>query len=158
MQKISILTISLVLFLFSGCLSLSVFAQSIQRINHADLINTIHNDNGRAVLVVFWATWCRPCRKELPELKNLRDSFSKEELKVLGISIDYDPQKLAAFLSRYSFNFPIYLATADTTNIFRVQGVPKMMLYDQKGQCVFSHAGKYPLSKLKGQISKVLER
>jgi thiol-disulfide isomerase/thioredoxin len=145
----------LLLFIFSP---LAFSAQDIQRLNHADLIDTINKDNGRAVLVVFWATWCKPCQEKMPELNKLRSQFAKDKLNILAVSIDYSPQMLASYLNNYQLDFPIYLATSDVTNIFRVQGVPKFMLYDQQGQCVLTHSGKYPIQKLQGKITKLIKR
>lgn len=158
MRKILFYVSSGLLFLLFWLLPLVLFAQSVPRINAAELINSINSGKGQAVLVVFWATWCQPCKKELPEIESLSTKFPEEKIKILGVSLDNNPRVLAQYLQRNSLDFKTYLAGSDISNIFRVQGVPKLMLYDQDGQCVFKHTGLYPIDKLELKISKYLKR
>ena len=58
--------------------------------NQLTFEDVLSNNKGKVVLVDFWASWCAPCRKEMPLLKNLKSKFSENELKVIEISIDKD--------------------------------------------------------------------
>lgn len=74
---------------------------------------------GKVVLVNFWATWCPPCRKEIPDLIRLQRDYRSRGLRVIGVT--YPPQKLAAvrrFVRRVKVNYPVGLGTKQTKLLF----------------------------------------
>ena len=90
---------------------------------------------GKVVLVNFWATWCPPCRKEMPDLEALQKQFG-QRLVVLGIS-DEDRAKVEPFISQAGYTFPILLdAGRKASEQFRVNGIPKTFIYDAEGKLV----------------------
>lgn len=62
---------------------------------------------GRPLIVNFWATWCAPCKQEIPALIELVDKYKSQQLTVLGISIDDTPEDLRAFAAEYKVNYPM---------------------------------------------------
>lgn len=62
---------------------------------------------GRPLIVNFWATWCAPCKQEIPALVELVDKYKNEKLTVLGISIDDSPEDLREFAAAYKINYPV---------------------------------------------------
>jgi thiol-disulfide isomerase/thioredoxin len=62
---------------------------------------------GRPLIVNFWATWCAPCKAEIPVFVDLVDKYRGEKLAVLGISIDDSPEDLRAFAAEYKINYPV---------------------------------------------------
>jgi peroxiredoxin len=90
---------------------------------------------GKVVLVNFWATWCPPCRKEMPDMEALYQRFQSRGLVVLAIS-DEDAGKVQPFVTG-KFTFPILLdAGRKVTERFGVEGIPKSFLYDREGKLV----------------------
>jgi thiol-disulfide isomerase/thioredoxin len=74
---------------------------------------------GKVVLLNFWATWCPPCRKEIPDLIRLQREYRRRGLQVIGVT--YPPQKLAAvrrFVQRAKVNYPVGLGTKETMLLF----------------------------------------
>lgn len=74
---------------------------------------------GKVVLVNFWATWCPPCRKEIPDLIKLQRDYRSRGLQVIGVT--YPPQKLAEvrrFVRRAKVNYPVALGTKETKSLF----------------------------------------
>jgi thiol-disulfide isomerase/thioredoxin len=74
---------------------------------------------GKVVMVNFWATWCPPCRKEIPDLIKLQREYRRRGLQVIGVT--YPPQKLAAvrrFVQRAKVNYPVALGTKETMLLF----------------------------------------
>lgn len=91
---------------------------------------------GKVVLVNFWATWCPPCRKEMPDMEALYRKFKASGLVILGIS-DEDEGKVRPFIAKSKYSYPILLDPGRKANAeFRVGGIPKSFLYDREGKLV----------------------
>jgi peroxiredoxin len=91
---------------------------------------------GKVVLVNFWATWCPPCRKEMPDLETLYGRFGAKGLVVLGIS-DEDAAKVDPFVRERKVSFPVLLDPGRKVNeMFVVEGIPKTFVYDREGKLV----------------------
>ena len=91
---------------------------------------------GKVVLVNFWATWCPPCRKEMPDLDALYKRFEAKGFVVLGIS-DEDLKKVEPFTSERKVSFPVLLDPGRKVNdLFVVEGIPKSFVYDREGKLV----------------------
>jgi len=89
---------------------------------------------GKVVLVNFWATWCPPCRKEMPDLETLYGRFRSQGLVVLGIS-DEEAAKVEPFIRERKVSFPVLLDPGRKVNeMFVVEGIPKTFVYDRQGK------------------------
>jgi hypothetical protein len=90
---------------------------------------------GKVVLVNFWATWCPPCRKEMPDLTALAKRFSKD-LVILGIT-DEDPKVVNKYLGEHPVAYPVLLDPGRKVNtLYEVDGIPKNLIYDRSGKLV----------------------
>ncbi len=97
---------------------------------------TLKQLRGSVVLVNFWATWCPPCRKEMPDLEALYQRFEDRGLVVLAIS-DEDADKVRPFLAERKITYPVLLDPGRKVNdLFRVEGIPKSFVYDRDGKLV----------------------
>jgi peroxiredoxin len=91
---------------------------------------------GKVVLVNFWATWCPPCRKEIPDLVKLYERFQAKGFVVLAIS-DEDAAKVEPFMRERNVPFPVLLDPERKVNgVFIVEGIPKSFVYDRDGRLV----------------------
>jgi peroxiredoxin len=92
--------------------------------------------HGKVVLVNFWATWCPPCRKEMPDLQALYDKYKDQGFVVLSIS-DEDAAKVAPFIAERKITYPVLLDPGRKVNdAFIVDGIPKSFVYDREGRLV----------------------
>jgi peroxiredoxin len=97
---------------------------------------TLKSLQGKVVLVNFWATWCPPCRKEMPDLETLYKRFKDEGLVVLAIS-DEDAGKVSPFLAKTDVTYPVLLDPGRKVNeLFQIEGIPKSFVYDRGGKLV----------------------
>ena len=91
---------------------------------------------GKVVVVNFWATWCPPCRKEMPDLQALHDRFAAQNLVILAIS-DEQPGKVQSFIQERKVTFPVLLDPGRKVNeAFVVEGIPKTFVFDRDGKLV----------------------
>jgi peroxiredoxin len=89
---------------------------------------------GRVVLLNFWATWCPPCRREMPDMEKLYRKFESKGLTVLGVS-DEKRETVEGFLAKTLYSFPILLDPGrEVHTAFGVQGIPKSFLFDREGR------------------------
>jgi len=91
---------------------------------------------GKVVLVNFWATWCPPCRKEMPDLQALYDKYKGEGLVVLSIS-DEETAKVTPFVAERKITYPVLLDPGRKANqAFVVEGIPKSFVYNRESKLV----------------------
>ena len=97
---------------------------------------TLKSLQGKVVLVNFWATWCPPCRKEMPDLESLHEQFKKKGLVILAIS-DEDASKVKPFIAEKGVSYTVLLDPGRRVNtLFNVMGIPKTFIYDRSGKLV----------------------
>lgn len=97
---------------------------------------TLRDLHGKVVLINFWATWCQPCRKEMPDLDVLYKRFKDQGLVVLGVSDD-EAAKVKQLLAERNVSYPILLDPGRKVNeTFRIEGIPKTFVYDRDGKLV----------------------
>lgn len=97
---------------------------------------------GRVVLVNFWASWCGPCRLELPQLNRLHDAYRGAGLVLLGVNVDEDPAAAAAVARRQGLRFPVLL-DSDKAVVRRwdLGSMPATVLIDRDGRVRHVHRG-----------------
>ncbi len=112
---------------------------------------------GKVVLVNFWATWCPPCRVEIPELIELKKQYG-DRLQIIGISEDEDsPEEVLKFARQKGMTYPIVMATAEMIESYGgVPALPTSFLLDTQGRVVQKHSGLYPIASYHREIRALL--
>ncbi len=99
---------------------------------------------GKVVLINFWATWCPPCRREMPSMERLAQRFKGQPFVVLAVDVGEDPDTIETFTSQLdtTLTFPILLDTrSHAMRAWPVAGLPTTFLVDKKGRIVASAIG-----------------
>jgi len=92
---------------------------------------------GRVVLLNFWATWCGPCKEEMPSLAKLKHHFRNNDLCLLTITADLQPEAIKAFLKILKVDFPVLLdKTNDVSHAYMARALPLTVLIDQEGKLI----------------------
>jgi thiol-disulfide isomerase/thioredoxin len=108
--------------------------------------------NGSHRLLNFWATWCAPCRREIPLLKAFQDEYGAAGFQVLGIAVDY-PEEVTKYAEEAQFNYPILvgqqeaMAVAETSGVEFI-GMPFTMFVTRDGEYVGAYIGELHQSHL----------
>ncbi|HXT70439.1 MAG TPA: TlpA disulfide reductase family protein [Vicinamibacterales bacterium] len=115
---------------------------------------------GRVVVLNFWATWCGPCKAEIPMLRALQARFRASGLEVIGVSIDDDGWKAVnAFVAEQGIDYRITLADEDTLQAFGgVSEVPLTLVIDRDGRIIIKRVGVLTEGTDYDQIVRLLER
>ena len=96
---------------------------------------TLFDHRGKVVLVNIWATWCPPCRQEMPSMQRLYEKFRGKNLEILAISIDSNGREAAdPFMRKIDLTFPVLLDPKETIKpLYGITGVPESFIVDKEG-------------------------
>ena len=112
---------------------------------------------GKVLLINFWATWCGPCREEIPDLVRLHDSYKGKGFTVIGISLDDSRRVVRRFVQRLGIPYPMAMGNSKTARAFGgVFGVPQSFLVDRKGRIVKSYMGLTDPGNIERDITALL--
>lgn len=117
---------------------------------------------GNVVLLNVWATWCIPCRREIPELQALHQDFEARGLKVLGVSVDGGDADgdVEGFMRDFNMTYPVLRDPAERVlTVFRIQGVPASYLIDRSGVVQWRTIGPFKATDaaLQAALTRAIE-
>jgi peroxiredoxin len=102
----------------------------------------LHEQRGQVVMVNFWASWCGPCKVELPHLNKLYDRYRGSGFVLLGVNIDEDPRLAASIAQRMGLNFPILLdSDKAVAKRYDLGTMPSTVIIDRDGRVRQIHLG-----------------
>jgi cytochrome c biogenesis protein CcmG/thiol:disulfide interchange protein DsbE len=113
---------------------------------------------GHVVLLNFWATWCTPCRAEMPELIYLQNQYRSRGFRVIGISLDDDAKPARDFSQQLRINYPIVIGDADLAERYGgVLGLPASFLIDCNSSIRTRYDGKIDLAHVERELKSLLQ-
>ena len=112
---------------------------------------------GQLVLLNFWASWCAPCREEMPLFSKWQQELGSRGLQVIGVSMDDDAREVEKFLATYPVTYPIVMGDAQFAGRFGgVLGLPLTYLIDGEGRVVARYQGEVALPRLEAKLRELL--
>jgi len=150
-----------VCFIFSVLSASSLFAQSsarivVQKIEQKELDRLMKSSESRS-LVVAMASWCGPCRDELPLLVRMNNKYKDKGLKIIGISVDVDgTEAMQKIADRMKVNFPIYWAGEEAAEKYGIYAIPMLYLI-RNGKVIDKIPGQQSEASLEKKIGKLLK-
>lgn len=100
---------------------------------------------GQVILLNFWASWCGPCRQEMPILEEIHNRYKDLGFSVLGVNVDSDPEKAKQLLKDTPVSFPILLDMQNrTSELYHLEAMPTTILIDRDGTMRYLHKGYQP--------------
>lgn len=114
---------------------------------------------GKLVLLNFWATWCAPCRKEMPLFSKWQRDYGAQGLQVVGVSMDDDVASVKQLLAQRPVQYPIVMGDAKLGEQFGgVLGLPLSFLIDARGRIVSRYQGESDLAQMEAKLKELLPR
>lgn len=112
---------------------------------------------GKAVVLNFWATWCVPCKQEIPWLVEFQKQYGPQGLVILGLSMDQSPQAVRKFLQKIPVDYPILMANQALADQYFVKGMPTSIYIDGNGRITDQVPGSTTRSVIENEIMLALE-
>jgi cytochrome c biogenesis protein CcmG, thiol:disulfide interchange protein DsbE len=111
---------------------------------------------GQVVLINFWATWCIPCRAEMPAIQQAYNAHKGQGFTVLAVNLNESRQDVQSYVTSLNVNFPVLLDAGDSiSNLYRVRGYPTSFFIDRSGTVAIENVGMMTDAQLAGNLAKV---
>lgn len=118
---------------------------------------TLSAYRGKVVLLDFWATWCDPCREEIPRFVDMQNKYGSRGLQIIGISMDDGPEPVRDFYQRFKMNYPVAMGNATIGQAYGgVLGLPIAFLIGRDGSIQAKHIGATDMSVFEKEIESLL--
>jgi thiol-disulfide isomerase/thioredoxin len=112
---------------------------------------------GKVILLDFWATWCAPCRDEIPHFVQWQAKYGNQGLQVVGVSMDDDLRPLEKFTGEFKMNYPVVVGSQELASGFGgILGLPANIVIGRNGKIVAKHLGLTDLSLLERELASQL--
>lgn len=135
------IALALLFSLLLPCAVLAAGEGAVAPLDQAGLNALLQKNKGKVVMLNFFATWCPPCRVEIPELVKVRSAYPEAELLLVGLSVDEDAAPVVPFIKKAGVNYPVYMAARDVTDAYSVTSVPHNVFFAKDGHMVISEPG-----------------
>lgn len=111
---------------------------------------------GKRVFLNFWASWCGPCRAEMPEMQKLYEETKNSDLVILAVNLGEDKAKIEKFIASNGYNFPVLLdSDLSAANEYNIASIPASFFIDGEGNIVNKHIGSMTMEDMKNYINKI---
>src|SRR3990172_4874258 len=131
----------------------------IKQIKLTELNTLLESNKGKVVILDLWATWCPPCRKEIPGFINLYKKYKDKGLEIIGIAFDENgPEVVPPFMKKMGMNYPVYLDGGDIARKYDLQAYPTTLVYGKDGKVASKHVGYVSEKEFEDELSNLLKK
>jgi thiol-disulfide isomerase/thioredoxin len=125
---------------------------------HGNSYNFGETTQGKVVILNFWATWCAPCKVEIPWFIELYDRYRAEGLEIVGVAMDDEGARVVRpFAERFKMNYPVVIGDENVANLYGgIYGLPMTFIIDREGRIYTRHMGLVSLESFQETIKKLL--
>lgn len=118
---------------------LGIYKMSVK--DEEGLVHALDEFVGQVIFINFWATWCPPCRAEMPGINKLYHQLNPPELQYIILTTEKDFAKAIAYKKEEGFDFPIYQLTGPLPSIYRDNSIPRSYVVSKNGEMIMKHTG-----------------
>ena len=148
--------LALLLCLALPCSSLA--APSVPSLNLVGLTDMLAKNKGKVIMLNFFATWCPPCRVEIPELVSVRKKYAEKDVLIISLSLDEDAKVVPPFVEKMKMTYPVFMADRDIAKAFKITQIPHNAFYSRDGQLILSEPGMADAEMVEMVFKKLLEQ
>ncbi len=132
----------------------------LKSVHTYELLDELAANHGKVILVNFFAAFCGPCRKEIPELMAMRKEIPSEDLLIIGIAIDQNIREADSFVKSMNMlsSYPVYYGGEELARAYRVDAIPFNVIYNRDGHIEASEAGYVPGPEMKQFLMSLIRR
>lgn len=115
---------------------------------------------GKVLFINLWATWCGPCRAEMPGIENLHQEFAGKDVQFVMLSIDRgNDERIKSYIAKHEFTFPVFRPGSDLPEILDVPSIPTTFVIDKEGNVVYKKVGtaRYNTKRFKEFLNEMLK-
>lgn len=117
---------------------------------------TLSELKGKKVFLNFWATWCPPCKAEMPDMEKLYQETKESDLVILAVNVGEDKKTVQDFIANNNYNFPVLLDTkGDVSRLYQVSGIPTSYFIGTNGLLDSGHTGAMPYESMKESVNNL---
>jgi len=132
---------------------------NIKKITLSELKTVLENNKGKVVILDLWATWCPPCRKEIPGFINLYNKYKGNGVEIIGIAFDENGVEVVPpFIKKMGINYSVYLDGRDIAEAYDLQAYPTTVIYGKDGKAANKHIGFVSEKEFDDEIGELLKK
>jgi len=139
-------------FIFTGCKS-SYGDFTLMDLDGNEI--SLSDFNGKVLILNFWATWCPPCREEIPDFVEVYNEYESKDVQFIGVSNE-DISTLRSFVEDYNINYPILIDNANVASKWGINAIPTTFMLDRDGKVIFKNIGMMTREQLENNIEDAL--
>jgi len=137
----------------------SFAGDAVKQIKLAELNTLLESSKGKVVILDLWATWCPPCRKEIPGFINLYKKYKDKGLEIIGVAFDENGQEVVPpFMKTMGINYQVYLDGGDIARKYDLQAYPTTLVYGKDGKVASKHVGYVSEKEFEDELSNLLKK
>ncbi len=150
-------TLTLIMSLFMAAVNLYA-GDAVKKITFSELSALLESNRGKVVIVNLWATWCPPCRKEIPGFINLYNKYKDKGVEIIGVAFDENGEEsVPPFIKKMGINYPVYLEGKNVAQSYDLHAYPTTVIYNKNGKIVNKHIGYISEKDFDDEISALLK-